>query len=216
MQMGNQPKQYLVVQGRPILDYCLCTFQNHEMIDKIMIVADKEWHGFIHDLLQKSGINKFVGYASPGETRQLSILNGLEAIQEFCPDTTNVVVHDAARPLVTADIISECISGLYHYDGVMPVLQMKDTCYQSSDGKTITGFIPRSELVLGQAPEAFRFPLYLECHYRITMDELRKISGSSELAFKAGLNILMVQGSEQNIKITTKDDLSLFCQYLCM
>ena len=59
MQMGNQPKQYLVVQGRPILDYCLCTFQNHEMVDKIVIVADKEWHGFIHDLLQKSGIKVF-------------------------------------------------------------------------------------------------------------------------------------------------------------
>lgn len=96
----------------------------------------------------------------------------------------------------------------------MPVLPVKDTCYQSLDGKTISGFLPRSQLFAGQAPEAFRLKPYLELHRTLPREILLEISGSSELAYKHGLKVAMIPGEERNFKITTQDDLKLLEKYL--
>ncbi len=210
MNMGDFPKQYLMVNEHPIIDYCLCKFQEHSMIDDIVIVADELWWDFIDEWLQKSKISKFVGYAKPGETRQLSIYNGLLAIESHVPNVQNVIIHDAVRPLLSAELITECFNGLSEADGVMPVLPMKDTCYQSLDGREIDGFFPRNQLFAGQAPEAFHFVSYLGLHQKLSKQYLMEISGSSELAFKNGLKVKMIPGEERNFKITTQDDLRLF------
>lgn len=214
--MGSSdcPKQYLTIKNRPIIDYSLCVFQLHDQIDQIVIVAATAWREFVDQWLQRSTISKFAGYAEPGESRQLSIFNGLKQIKELAPDTKKVIIHDAARPILSPELVTACLDGLDEADGVMPVLPLKDTCYQSGDGKHITGFLPRSQLFAGQAPESFRFPLYLELHHQMAEDELKQISGSSELAYKSGIDVLMIKGSEKNIKVTTKEDLPLAEKYL--
>lgn len=214
MNMGSFPKQYLQVKGRPVLDYCLCTFQNTPTVDAIVIVADPSWREFIDGWLQKSGISKFVGYADPGETRQFSIFNGLLVAQQQVPDCENVIIHDSARPLISENLITACFRQLDTADGVMPVLPVKDTCYQSMDGKTISSFIPRSQLFAGQAPEAFRLKPYLQLHRELPREALLEISGSSELAYKYGMKVAMIPGEEKNFKITTQDDLKLLEKYL--
>lgn len=214
--MGNveRPKQYLTVCGRSIIDYTLCIFQKHNAIDAIIVVAAEVWRDFIDRQLAESGITKFVGYAAPGESRQLSIWNGLKRIRELFPDTDRVLIHDAVRPLLSERIITECLVCLDTADGVMPVLPMKDTCYQSEDGAHITGFLPRNQLFAGQAPEGFSFLPYLEAHNKMSPEDLAQISGSSELAYKCGLKVALIKGSEKNIKITTPEDLLLVEKYL--
>lgn len=214
MKMGSFPKQYLLAMDRPIIDYCLCTFQQHPDIEHIVIVADPVWQDYIDEWLSKSGITKFADYAAPGETRQMSIFNGLLVIEEKLPGTTGVIIHDAARPLISSELIAGCFRELENADGVMPVLPVKDTCYQSLDGKTISGFLPRSQLFAGQAPEAFRFEPYLQLHRILPTETLLQISGSSELAYKHGLKVAMIPGEERNFKITTQDDLKLLEKYL--
>lgn len=214
MKMGSFPKQYFMVRERPVIDYCLCTFQKHPLIDQIVIVADEPWRGFIDSWLQNSRITKFAAYAVPGKSRQLSIFNGLLAIDTITPSIDSVIIHDAARPLLPAGLITNCLQGLKDADGVMPVLPIKDTCYQSEDGKNICGFLPRNQLFAGQAPEAFRFSTYFQLHQQLPEDYLQKISGSSELAYKNGLKVVMVPGSEKNFKITTSNDLALFEKFL--
>lgn len=211
---AGRPKQYLMVCGRPIIDYALCAFQRHNAVDAIVVVAAEPWRDFIDCQLTESDITKFAGYAAPGETRQFSIWNGLKRIEEVIPNTEKVIIHDAARPVLSAQMITECLAGLDTADGVMPVLPMKDTCYQSEDGVHITGFLPRNQLFAGQAPEAFRFSPYLEAHYKMTEEAFMQISGSSELAYKCGLKVALIKGSEKNIKITTPEDLSLAEKYL--
>lgn len=214
--MGNigRPKQYLSMLGRPVIDYSLEVFQRHDAIDTIVIVAAEPWKDFIDQELSQNGITKFVGYASPGESRQFSIWNGLKRIKELDPNTEKVIIHDAVRPVLRPETISECLAGLDTADGVMPVLPIKDTCYQSEDGTHITGFLPRNQLFAGQAPEAFRFVPYLEAHSKMPPEVLEQISGSSELAYKSGLNVALIKGSEKNIKITTPEDLLLVEEYL--
>lgn len=214
MGSGDRPKQYLMLCGRPVIDYSLCALQCHEQISHIVIVAAEAWRDFLDQWLRSSGIGKFAGYAEPGETRQFSIFNGLEQIKKLLPDTRKVFIHDAARPILPAELITACLEGLDEAEGVMPVLPMKDTCYQSKDGRHIAGFVPRSQLFAGQAPEAFRFPRYLELHYQMPKEALQQVSGSSEMAYKNGMDVLMISGSERNIKITTKEDLILVQKYL--
>lgn len=214
MNMQSHPKQYLPICGRPIIDYALSAFEQHPMIDHIVIVLAEPWKAFMDEWLGKSHITKFIGYAPAGSSRQHSILNGLRQIKKLMPATQKVIIHDAARPLVSQELISACIQGLDEAEGVMPALPVTDTCYQSNDGRFITGRLRRNELFAGQAPEAFRFSRYLDIQDQLTEEELMTVSGSSELAFKNGMRVLLVPGSKTNIKVTTREDLQLVEQYL--
>lgn len=204
------PKQYLIVGDRMIISYCLRTFQENSSTDAIYIVADKNWHERIRECLGSNNITKFKDFVEPGETRQLSILNGLEKMKDIMQADDNVIIHDAARPLVTHRIIDECFKMCDEHDGAMPVLPAKDTFYMSKDKETITSLLKRSELFAGQAPESFVFGKYYEINKNTPYEEIKKINGSSEIAYLNNLDVRMIQGDEQNFKITTKDDLEYF------
>lgn len=207
---ADRPKQFLTVKDKPIIAYCLETFQNHPMIDAVVIVADPAWRDYVSEWLEKCGITKFRSYADPGKTRQHSIYNGLKAAAVFTRQDDAVIIHDAARPMTSDQIITDCINGAYEMDGAMPVITVKDTVYQSSDGKSIEKLLKRSELFAGQAPEAFNFGKYYSIHNLVLDDEITTTAGSSEIAYRHGMKIKLVQGSENNFKITTKEDLQAF------
>ena len=205
------PKQYIKVGGRPIISYCIEQLSCHERIDSIQIVAAQSWHQTILDCLEKYDIKrKFRGFSKPGETRQLSIYHGVEDIKRYTEDSDVVLIHDAARPLLSAQMITDCLSAVIGHDGVLPVLPMKDTVYQSVDGRKISALLNRSEIFAGQAPELFRIGLYYEANKRLYPEQIRTINGSTEPAVMAGMDIIMIPGDEGNFKITTKDDLERF------
>lgn len=207
---ADRPKQFLMVQDKPIISYCFEIFQKHSEIDNIVVVVSEEWQGFVEENAKKYGIDKICGYAPAGKTRQHSIYNGLKCINKNAHDTDIVIVHDAARPLVSDQIISDCIAGAVEYDGAMPVISVKDTVYQSQDGKKIGCLLKRSELFAGQAPESFNFKKYYKIHNEVSDEEIGNTAGSSEIAYRHGMEIRMVKGSERNLKITTVEDLETF------
>ncbi len=206
----DRPKQFLMVQDKPIISYCLDIFQNHDEIDSVVVVVSEQWQDFVEEYAAKYGVTKIKGYAPAGKSRQHSIYNGLKCIDKNVPDTDIVIVHDAARPLVSDQIISDCIKGATDYDGAMPVISVKDTVYQSKDGEEIGCLLKRSELFAGQAPESFKFRKYFDIHNQVTDEEIGATAGSSEIAYRHGMEIRMVKGSERNLKITTIEDLETF------
>jgi 2-C-methyl-D-erythritol 4-phosphate cytidylyltransferase len=205
------PKQYIEVCGKPVISYCIEQLSKNADIDVIQIVAAEEWRESILKWLKISDINtKFKGFSKPGDNRQLSIYNGLKDISEYAADSDAVFIHDAARPLLSQQLISRCIDSLKGHDGVLPVLPMKDTVYLSRDGKSIASLCRREELYAGQAPEVFRFGSYLRANKTLLPDKILSINGSTEPAVMAGLDIVMTDGDENNFKITTKADLDRF------
>ena len=204
------PKQYLIVNDKPIIIYCLEIFEKHKNIDSIVIVVSDEWKEYVEEQVAKYGITRVCGYAPAGRTRQHSIFNGLLSAEENAPETTVCIIHDAARPLVSDKIIDDCIVGAVEDDGAMPVISVKDTIYQSKDGKSIDNLLKRSELFAGQAPESFDFKKYLEIHRSVSDDEIAATAGSSEIAYRHNMKIRLVEGSERNFKITTIEDLDAF------
>ena len=207
----NLPKQYVIVNNQPVLNYCLATFFENENIDAVVVVVADEWIEFVKEHISNLNPSKPVFFAQPGETRQYSIYNGLNVVRENgFTDNDIVIVHDGARPLVSHELIKRCLEGCKEADGVMPVIPVKDTVYLSEDGKHIQSLLNRSHLWAGQAPEAFRFGTYIKVHDEMKREDLLKITGSTEIAYKAGLNCQMVEGDPMNFKITTPEDLSNF------
>lgn len=153
---------------------------------------------------------KFRGFSASGATRQLSIWNGLQDIGQYAIASDCVLIHDAARPMLSEKLITDCLDKIQGHDGVIPVLPMKDTVYSSLDGRTITSLLDRNSVYAGQAPEVFRLGKYYEANQRLLPEKILKISGSTEPAVAAGMEIAMIPGEESNFKITTKEDLERF------
>ena len=211
----DTPKQYLEVCGRPVMEYSLAVFAENTHIDAIQIVAEAKWQELIRKCLERTDPGrKFRGFSAPGLSRQLSILNGLEDISRYAPPTSPVIIHDAARPRVSGELIAGSLAALSEHDGVLPVLPMKDTVYYSQTGQKVDRLLKRECIYAGQAPETFRLGAYLEANRALLPEEILKINGSTEPAILAGLDIAMIPGEEQNYKITTKADLRRFEQEL--
>ena len=206
----DKPKQYIEVCDRPIISYCMETLSGHNGIDAIQIVAEEEWRELILGSMEQLVKTKFKGFSRPGDNRQLSILSGLEDIREYADDSSYVLIHDAARPMLAAHQISDCLDAVIGHDGVIPVLPMKDTVYSSEDGRTITSLLKRNQIFAGQAPEFFILGKYYEANTALLPDDILRINGSTEPAVMAGMDIAMIPGDEGNFKITTEADLERF------
>ena len=204
---GNIPKQYIEVDGQPIIADCIDTFEKCSVIDKYVIVAATEWEDYI---LKYTGV-KFDRFATPGENRQLSIYSGLMAIKERTKDDDLAIIHDAARPFVTDAMINDLVNACSKSDGAMPAIPVKDTMYIQEDGK-VKSLIDRETLIAGQAPEAFLYRKYVMANEALLPDKILDIKGSTEPAFIAGMDIAVVAGDENNFKITTKEDLERYIQ----
>lgn len=212
----DMPKQYYKVGNKPVIHYVLETLSKCDCIDGYVIVAMKEWQEcileIVHAILDKEDRGKFIGFAEPGENRQLSVYHGLLALKETALENDLVLVQDAARPNTRDSLIRKCLTIRNEEDGAMPVLPMKDTVYLSRSGKSVDELLNRSQVYAGQAPESFRFGKYLKANVQLLPDEIYKINGSTEPAIKAGMKIVMIDGEESNFKITTAEDLKRFEQ----
>lgn len=223
------PKQYLRAGSFMMVTLALKTLLDCDAVEKIFIVAAPGWRKEIEDDANCAGLDmeKIGGFADPGANRQLSIVSGMKEILQASgedvedpafsvegpstlSDTDTVLVHDAARPFLTNDLLEACYSALPGHDGVMPVLPMKDTVYLSDDKISVSELLDRSKIFAGQAPELFRFKKYYSANMALSLDEIMKINGASEPAILFGMDIAMIPGDENNFKITTMADLDRF------
>ncbi len=238
---SDVPKQYMEAGGKMLITYALAALAESPFLDRILIVAEESWRENILCDAEKSGYaGKIMGFAQPGSNRQASVINGLREIllrtvrgvdkpehSDVAPDggerldlswlseDDTVLIHDAARPLLSARQIADCFGALAGHDGVMPVLPMKDTVYLSRDGETVSELLDRKRLFAGQAPELFRFKRYYQANMALAPERLAVINGSTEPAVLAGLDIAMIPGDENNFKVTTPQDLERFRSAVC-
>ncbi len=217
------PKQYIRVGEQMIVTRSLCRLMSHGLIDGVWVVATREWQdaivedmaGALRDYASDNEQylqwkKKLMGFSAQGETRADSIYRGLLDLRKFMDPMDVVLIHDAARPRVSQELITACLMACATHDGAMPVLPMKDTVYESEDGKTVSKLLERNHVFAGQAPEAFRYGKYIEAYRRIPMERIALLHGSSEPAVVAGMDIAMIPGEESNYKITTDEDLKRF------
>ena len=212
--MGNnlKPKQFLLVKNKPLFIYSSETFNNHPDIDKIVIVTAQEYIDEVKDLCQKYKITKLVDVVIGGKTRQESVYNGLLKIKSLSNnlDSDIVLIHDAARPLVSQDIISSNIKECLINDAVTTVIPSSDTIIRSLDEKIINDVPLRKELYQSQTPQTFKLALILSAHELAKKNNCLDITDDAQLVLKIGKNVHLVKGNKRNFKVTTSDDLAIF------
>ena len=210
------PKQYIKVNDRMIIDHCMENMLKCDRIEGLWIVADEIWRDDIRKSCKEEG--KLLGFSAPGTSRAGSIENGIRDLWDYLakengavPSDKVVVIHDAARPLTSVDLLLRLITACDEHDGAMPVLPMKDTIYFGcSDGEHIEKLLDRDRLFAGQAPEAFRLGAYRDAILALTPEQTDRLRGTTEPAIMAGLDVVMIPGEESNFKITTPADLERF------
>jgi 2-C-methyl-D-erythritol 4-phosphate cytidylyltransferase len=210
-------KQFTDLRGTPSLIRTLRAFAAHPRVDEIGVVLRKdEIAGFQSRLVkdEKSILSKKVSLVAGGEHRQDSVANGLNSLRG-APDDI-VLVHDAVRPFVTAEMIDEVISAAEKSGAAIAGLPAVDTIKQverTAEGAIITATIPRERLVQAQTPQGFRYSVIKKAFDDATADGFVGTDEAS-LAERAGYPVVVVMGSARNIKITTPADMDLAEFYL--
>jgi 2-C-methyl-D-erythritol 4-phosphate cytidylyltransferase len=208
-------KQFTELRGTPILIHTLRKFVAVKEVSEIWIaLRESEVEGFRERLAQEKFGAKKVELVVGGEHRQQSVGNALNAIAASADDI--VLVHDAVRPFVTAEIIREVIEAAGKYGAAIAGLPAVDTVKQverTSEGAVIKSTIPRACVVLAQTPQGFRYGLIKKVFDEAAADEFVGTDEAS-LAERAGHEVAVVMGSAKNIKITTPGDMELAEFYL--
>jgi 2-C-methyl-D-erythritol 4-phosphate cytidylyltransferase/2-C-methyl-D-erythritol 2,4-cyclodiphosphate synthase len=195
---GDLPKQYRRLAGRPVLRYSLEAFTAHPAIRRVVTVIHPE----DRDLFESAGASLDLAEPVPGgDTRQESVRRGLESLENDPPD--QVLIHDAARPFLTTALIDRLLGALEDAEGALPALPVVDSLKRGADGY-IADEVDREGLWRAQTPQAFRYGPILAAHRAAGGDAF---TDDAAVARTAGLEIKLVPGSEENVKVTESADL---------
>ena len=205
-----RPKQYLDLAGMPVLAHSIAAFSRHEAVDHVLAVIGADDAEFYAGL-PPDATGKVLPPATGGATRQLSVLNGLEALADVAPDL--VLIHDGARPIVPASVIDGVIVALESADAVLPATAVTDTIKRSTDGRTVGGTEDRTQLFAAQTPQGFSFARILGLHRRVR-EVTDGFTDDTAIAEWGGVPVALSQGSADNIKITLPGDIDRAAQIL--
>ncbi|WP_430475457.1 bifunctional 2-C-methyl-D-erythritol 4-phosphate cytidylyltransferase/2-C-methyl-D-erythritol 2,4-cyclodiphosphate synthase [Thalassospira lucentensis] len=196
------PKQYHVLGGKSLLAHCIECFARHTSPDLVQVVYNPA-HQDLYDkaVCDLSQVSDLSAAIAGGETRQQSVLNGLRGLAVHNPDI--VLIHDAARPGISDDVIERVISALEKQRGAIPTLPVVDTIKQTDQGNVISRTIPRESLYRAQTPQGFDFTTILEAHQKFEGQELTDDAALLEML---GIDVVCVEGTVNNDKITRRDD----------
>ncbi|MCY4395755.1 MAG: bifunctional 2-C-methyl-D-erythritol 4-phosphate cytidylyltransferase/2-C-methyl-D-erythritol 2,4-cyclodiphosphate synthase [Rhodospirillaceae bacterium] len=196
---GDVPKQYARIGGEPVLRRTVGVFAAHPAISAIVAVI----HPDDETLARQSVGAEAVRFVPGGASRQESVYNGLKILDKMDPEF--VLVHDAARPFVTAKIVSRCLDEAQRHGAAIVGVPMTDTVKQTDDSGTVTGTVARDRLWRAQTPQAFRYRNLVAAHEAAAGEAL---TDDAAVAEAAGLTVAVSPGSEDNFKITTAGDLA--------
>jgi 2-C-methyl-D-erythritol 4-phosphate cytidylyltransferase len=198
------PKQFLLVEGRPLIAYTIDAFEQAPSIDAIVVVVPAGWEEQCAADLTPYGLAKLNNIITGGETRQLSCWQALNYLKAMSPAI--VVVHDAARPLVTAEMVETAV-----HEGTPAMtfgLSAKDTIVSCRDG-AIASVLRREELCQVQTPQAFAFETLWEAHEAARKAGIADAGDDAGLVLRLGRQVRVFPGDPRNIKITDTRDLEL-------
>ena len=199
---GDIPKQFLLLQGKPILPHPLAVFET--CVDAVaLVVPEKELAVTRKQWLGACGIVRQV--IAGGAERQDSVANGLRALDK---DTDIVIVHDGVRPFVSPEIIKESIAAARQFGAAVTAIPVRDTVKISTADGWVKGSVDRENLWRMQTPQAFQYDLLCEAFEKAVRDNYYGTDEGSLVAY-LGKPVKIIAGSEWNIKITCSDDLAL-------
>ena len=204
------PKQFLTVNEKPVIVYTLEAFQNHPEIDSIAVVCVQGWEQMVTAYAKQFNIDKLEHIVCGGENGQGSIRNGVYELEKFFDRDDIVLIHDAIRPMVSAEIISDCIMKTKQFGNAITAIPCAEAMLTTSDGVESQESYPRDNLKRTQTPQGFKIGDICDAHRQALEKGITASVASCTLMIELGRKVYFSQGSEKNIKLTTVDDIDIF------
>lgn len=215
---GDVPKQFMEVNGKPIIIHTLDVFENHPLIDAIIVVCLEQWTDKVHTMVDIYNINKVAKIIEGGDNVQQSICYGLKAAKEWCvqkaegktqvTDDCMVVIHDSVRPVINENLITTNIENARIYGNSITVAPPTETFIIEENGKH--RLFPRKQVHIVRAPQVFPLNEILKLHEQAAHDGRLDYSDCCSLMCEYGIPFHETMGESTNIKITYPEDIILF------
>ena len=213
VRMGaGKPKQFLEVNGKPIIIHTLDIFENHPDIDEIYVACKEEYIETLHKMLRRFDITKVRDIVPGGNTGMGSIYNALKAAAKKNEGDAIVLIHDGVRPCINPGIVDEVIEETRKSGAAATCTPLYETPIVSRNGETVEEAPDRSTCYTAQAPQGYRLGEILSFHDRVRTDnpDYTGIVDNCTLMHRLGKSVTIVKGPRSNIKVTTPEDLYIF------
>ena len=202
-----KPKQFINVYGKPIIIHTLEVFEEHEEIDGIVVACLKDWIPYLEELLEKFNIKKVKKIVPGGSSGQESIYNGLVAAEELAAGEKSVVlIHDGVRPLIYKRTISDNIVSVKEHGSAITSVTVKETVLVVSKDNSIDSVPKREDTRLARAPQSFYLDEIIGAHRKAMAENRYDFIDSCSMMQYYGKKLYLIEGPQENIKITTPDD----------
>lgn len=210
MHTKSRPKQFLELNGKPIIIYTLELFDNHPQVDAIVVACIDSWIPFLKKMIRKFEITKVVEIVPGGETGQDSIYNALQAAERAADgkDAT-VMIHDGVRPLITEQTITDNINAVEEFGSCITCVPATETFVVSQADDSLE--IPsRANSLIARAPQSFHLSDIMTAHRRAISEGMHDFIDSCTMMSHYGYTLKTIIGPMENIKITTPTDFFIF------
>lgn len=204
------PKQFITVREKPVVIYSMEAFQKHPNIDVIAVVCIAGWENILLAYAKQFNITKFKHIVPGGENRQTSIRNGLFELEKYYDADDIILVHDGNRPLVSHEVISDCISTTEQFQCGIAALPCTDAMVETQDGIISIDSFPRDRLRRTQSPNGFYLGRICNLHRRALEAGVVNSIACCTMMIELGEQVHFSAGSEKNLKLTTIEDLDIF------
>lgn len=215
------PKQFLKLGDSTVIEHSIRAFDSHPQIDEVAVVVHPEWRDTLESIVKEGDFSKLTKVVDGGDERYMSSLNAIMAYIDY-PDTTNLLIHDAARPMVSASVIDRVVEALTTHEAVGVAVPSTDTVWEvrgdiSGNFSFVTRIPERRTMWRAQTPQAFRLPLLRDAYQRAMQDINFHATDDCGVVqrYMPGVKIAVVNGEEINMKITTSADLDFIQQQCC-
>lgn len=206
----NIPKQFFSINDKPVIVYTMEAFQNHPEIDVLSVVCIDGWIPILWAYAKQFNISKLQHVVLGGKNGQESIRNGVFELEKIYDASDLVLIHDSIRPMVSSEIISDCIRVAQKKGNAITAIPCAEAMLQSNDGVCSSSCFPREELKRTQTPQAFKIGDLCNLHREAQRKGITNSVASCTLMVELGHQVYFSAGSEKNVKLTTVEDLEIF------
>ena len=204
------PKQFMTVFDKPIIAYTMEKFEKHPAIDIIAVVCLEGWDNILTSYAKQYNITKLRHIFPAGKVGQESIKNGIMGLAEHYSDDDIVLIHDAIRPNLSNDIISDCIGTIEKHGFTVVVVPCNEAMMETYDFESSDKSFPRDNLKRTQTPQGARLCDLVKLHKKAEKMGITNSVATCTLVTETGGKIYFSTGSSKNIKITTQEDIDIF------
>lgn len=204
------PKQFIEIDGKPIIVYSIENFQKHLQIEKIVVVCIKDWIEQLKKIINEYSLSKVGWIIEGGSTSHDSIRNGVFFLKDKIDPEDYIIVHDAVRPVLPQNAIDEVIRVAHDKGNASSSIVCHPPIVYTEDFESGIADVDRDHVMLTASPQAFKYSSTLRCYLQAEQENMHNFTFTSSLFIHCGERVYFAKGTTSNIKITTKADLALF------